>query len=52
MTPGLLRSPRGSAPGATYTQYGTRARYWRIAIAATTQPATVNVITTSQCRSS
>jgi hypothetical protein len=35
-----------------YTQYATRARYWRIAKAATTQPITVSPITTAQCRSS
>lgn len=35
-----------------YTQYGTRARYWRNANAATSQPTTVSATTTSQCRSS
>ena len=35
-----------------YTQYATRARYWRIAKAASTQPITVRPITTAQCRSS
>ena len=36
----------------TYTQYGTRARYCRIAIAAKIHPTTVSTITTTQCRSS
>ena len=45
-------SARRIGAEANYTQYGTRARYCRIAIAATTQPSTVNVITTTQCRNS
>ena len=34
------------------TQYGTRARYCRIAIAARIHPTTVSTSTTTQCRSS
>jgi hypothetical protein len=42
-------------PGESHgnqTQYGTRARYCRIAKAASTQPTAVSTSTTSQCRSS
>ena len=35
-----------------YTQYGTRARYCRMANAVTVQPTMVNTMTTTQCRSS
>lgn len=34
-----------------YTQYATRARYWRSTRAATDQPTTVSTSTTAQCRS-
>jgi hypothetical protein len=41
---------RSTAGG--YTQYGTRARYCRIARAASSQPTAVSTSTTTQCRSS
>jgi hypothetical protein len=41
-----------SALWITHTQYGTRARYCRIANPVTTQPTMVSTITTTQCRSS
>ncbi len=43
-------TPRSSAD--RHTQYGTRARYWRIASAANNQPNAVRTSTTIQCRSS
>lgn len=48
----LIRCTRGEC-GATmrYTQYATRARYWRSTSAATDQPTTVSTNTTAQCRS-
>ena len=39
-------------PWCAYTQYGTRARYCRIANSATIHPSTVSTSTTTQCRNS
>jgi transposase len=51
---GLRLTPLAASPATArgYTQYATRARYWRIAKAASTQPRTVSPTTTAQCRSS
>lgn len=52
-----LRAPvrvRWTAGGrvAAQTQYGTRARYWRMANAANVHPIAVSTSTTTQCRTS